>query len=109
MIAEFKLTKVVTPSVTHYDTKFTFHNGTFALWASDINAWTATRIALVTDATFTKRTTARAPHIVTLQSGEQWEVWPQYSGGCNCDAHPLKHVSRDDLLNPDYSFNEPAP
>lgn len=92
-------------TVTHPDgvihkARVAWHAGTLAIW-KDAGRGEATRVFFATDTTFTKRTTARQPHIFTLQSGAELKVIP--NGGCACGS-VLKHYTTAQLVDPDLTI-----
>lgn len=101
--ADFRKAKIVTPDATYDEHRFIYQNGRIAVWSSDESTWTADRILLLEGATFAKRSRASDPHIITLSDGTEWQVTPQYAGGCGCAPYPLKGISYTQLLDPDFS------
>lgn len=96
MIVDFRRARVVTPYQIFEPVRFVWRQGRVALFRVDESS--AERLLLETDSTFTKRHLARDPHRLTLSTGEEWEIWPSYQGGCGCKSNPLTGKSFRDLL-----------
>lgn len=90
--------RVQTPD-TLVSTAYVFiREATVAVWVEDRIAKTAERVLYAEGVSVEKPTRGRSPMIITLPTGEQWQIAVKsYSGPC-CSS-PLKGKSADFFLD----------
>lgn len=103
LVVDISKARVTYPDGEVEPVRFLFRGNRAAVWSIDRDAGTATRLLLVEGVTFTKRTSAKNPHTLTLEGGTEWYIRPLTGGGCGCTKGVTRGMSWEKLLDPDVS------